>query len=43
MEGVVSTFQRYESEKRAWLNAHPDATPDQIEAAFRAIARKLGV
>jgi hypothetical protein len=43
MEGAVSIYQRYESEKQAWVNAHPDATPDQIEQACRAIARKLGV
>jgi hypothetical protein len=43
LEGVVSTFQRYEIEKSAWINAHPDATPEQIEAAFRSIASRLGV
>jgi hypothetical protein len=39
----MSAYHRYEIEKRAWVNAHPDATPEQIEQAFRAIARKLGV
>jgi hypothetical protein len=39
----VSIYQRYEIEKRAWVNAHPDATPQQIEAAFKAIASRLGL
>jgi hypothetical protein len=43
MEGAVSIYQRYEIEKRAWINAHRDATPEQIEAAFRAIASRLGI
>jgi hypothetical protein len=43
LEGFVSIYQRYEIEKRAWVNAHPEATPEQIEQAFRAIARRLGV
>lgn len=37
------SYQRYEAEKAAWLRAHPKATADQIERAFRAIARKLGL
>jgi hypothetical protein len=43
MEGAVSIYQRYEIEKQAWVNAHPDATPQQIEAAFKAIASRLGL
>lgn len=39
----MPTHSRYEAEKAAWLRAHPRATPDQIERAFRAIARRLGV
>jgi hypothetical protein len=35
--------QRYESEKSAWLHLHPDATPEQIEAALKAIAKRLGL
>lgn len=35
--------QRYESEKAAWLHLHPDATAEQIEAALKAIAKRLGV
>ncbi len=30
-------------EKAAWLARNPNATPQQIEAAFRAIAERLGV
>lgn len=33
--------QRYESEKSTWLHLHPDATPEQIEAALKAIAKRL--
>jgi hypothetical protein len=39
----MSKFSQYEAEKRAWLHLHPDASPEQIESALRAIARKLGV
>lgn len=37
------SYHRYEIEKAAWLRAHPNATADQIERAFRNIARKLGL
>ena len=33
----------YAAEKAAWLRAHPDATPEQIEAAIKAIAERLGL
>lgn len=33
----------YEAAKRAWGDAHPDATPEQYEAAMRAIAEQLGI
>lgn len=39
----MSTYQRYEAAKAAWLRAHPNATADQIERACRAIARKFGL
>ena len=39
----MSKQQRYESEKAAWLHLHPDATSDQIEAALKAIAKRLGL
>jgi hypothetical protein len=35
--------QRYEIEKATWLHLHPEATPDQIEAALKAIAKRLGL
>lgn len=37
------SYQRYEAAKAAWLRTHPNATADQIERAYRAIARRLGV
>lgn len=37
------SYSRYESEKSAWLRANPDATPEQIERAFKRIAKALGV
>ncbi len=37
------SYSRYEAEKSAWLRAHPDATPAQIEQAFKRIAKALGV
>lgn len=36
-------WQAYEAAKRAWIAAHPDATPEQYDAAMRAIARRYGV
>ena len=33
----------YEAAKRAWVAAHPDATPEQYEAAMRALAEEMGV
>jgi len=35
------TYQFYECEKQEWLEAHPDATPDEIMAAFIEIAKRL--
>ncbi len=37
------SWQAYEAEKRAWIAAHPNAAPEQYEAAMRAIAERLGV
>lgn len=37
------SWSQYEAAKAAWLRNHPKATPQQIERAFKAIARKLGV
>lgn len=33
----------YEEQKAAWLSVHPEATGEQIEAACKAIAERLGV
>lgn len=33
----------YEAQKSAWMATNPSATPEQIEAACRAIAERLGV
>ena len=33
----------YSYQKAKWLASHPDATPAQIEAAMKSIARKLGI
>ncbi len=39
----MSTYATYEAQKAAWLRAHPEATAEQIEAAFAEIARELGI
>lgn len=39
----MDKYQRYESEKSTWLYLHPDATPDQVEVALKAIAKRLGL
>lgn len=33
---------RYEWEKAAWVEAHPNATPREYELAIQAICRRLG-
>lgn len=37
------SYHRYEAAKAAWLRANPNATQEQIEAAFKRLARQLGV
>ena len=37
------SWQAYEAAKRAWIAANPNATPEQYDAAMRAIAERLGV
>jgi hypothetical protein len=39
----MDKHKRYESEKATWLHLHPDATQEQIEAACKAIAKRLGL
>jgi len=36
-------YSAYKAAKDAWLSANPGATAKQIEAAFQAIAKKLGL
>lgn len=37
----MASFAQYEQEKQSWLRNHPEATPDEIMAAFIKIAREL--
>jgi len=32
----------YEREKQAWVEKHPDATPQEYEQAIRKIAERIG-
>ena len=41
--GALMSWQAYEAAKRAWVAANPGATPEQYDAAMRAIAERLGV
>ena len=40
---ISNEWQRYEQEKRAWLDRNPEATPKEREQAMLRIARRLGV
>lgn len=42
-QGGCMSWQAYEAAKRAWIAAHPGATPEQYDAAMRAIAERLGI
>ena len=37
------SWHDYEAAKRAWIEAHPSATPRQYEAAIRSILKALGL
>lgn len=39
----MNKFQQYEAEKSKWLADHKDASPADIEVAFAAIAKRLGI
>lgn len=39
----MNVYQLYSQKKAEWLRANPNATPEQIEAAFRAIAERIGI
>lgn len=36
-------YEQYEEMKRAWIKAHPEATPEEYQNAMRRIAAKCGV
>lgn len=39
----MTAYQRYEATKAAWVQLHPDATPEQYEAAMQRISAECGV
>jgi len=39
----MPALQRYEAAKRLWLATHPNATPEQYQAAMRKLARRVGL
>ena len=39
----MTRIQAYEFLKARWLARYPKATPEQIEEALRAIARRVGL
>lgn len=40
---ICADYARYEAYKSEWQSCNPDVTPQQYEAAIRAIAKKCGV
>ena len=39
----MSPSQRYEAAKAVWIATHPEATPDQYQAAMIELARRCGL
>ncbi len=39
----MTESQRYEAAKAVWIATHPDATPEQYQAAMRELARRVGL
>lgn len=39
----MTASQRYEAAKVVWIATHPDATPEQYQAAMRELARRVGL
>jgi hypothetical protein len=39
----MTPAQRYEAAKIVWIATHPDATPDEYQAAMIELARKAGL
>jgi hypothetical protein len=42
-QGGCMSWQAYEAAKASWIKRHPKATPDQYEAAMKALAKKYRV
>lgn len=42
-QAYFEIMKQYATEKAAWLSGHPNAPLAQIEAAYAAIARRLGL
>lgn len=39
----MTPYQLYEAAKVVWIATHPDATPEEYQAAMRELARKAGL
>jgi hypothetical protein len=39
----MASYQLYTYETQSWLRRNPDASAEQIEQAFKRIARRLGL
>lgn len=39
----MASYALYKYETQRWIRHHPDATPEQIEDAFKRIAKRLGL
>lgn len=39
----MNPYQQYAEAKAQWIASHPGATPEQVEAAAREIAERLGL
>lgn len=37
----TEAVRQYEAEKARWIDAHPEATPQEYQAAMRAIAQRV--
>jgi len=42
-KSVIGKIELYEWMKSAWISRNPEASPQQYEAAMRAIAKHCGV
>lgn len=39
----MNPYELYEAAKRAWIDANPDASPEQYERAMAALAEQYGI